>query len=125
MIVPRTSVRPSSISGLGLFAEEPIPAGSVVWMHHDAVDIRLDEGKWTDLPDHVRNRLLRHSWVCRQTGIRWGSLDDDHRMNHSDDPNTECIGAIVVASRDILPGDEITADYREFHDGDIWEGNEP
>lgn len=123
MIIPRTSVKPSSISGLGLFSEEHIPSGTVVWMHHDAVDIRVDEGNWTDLPEHVVNRLLRGSWVCKRTGTRWTALDDDSRINHSEDPNIRYLNGRMIAVRDIAVGEEITADYREFHEGDIWEGN--
>jgi SET domain-containing protein len=122
MVVPKTSVRPSGIHGLGLFAEEEIPAGGVVWRFHPAVDIPMDESLWSDLPTHVRNRLLRGSWVSRG-GVRWGSLDDDCRMNHSDEPNIRMEGDTMVAARDIEVGEEITCRYGDFHQGDPWEGS--
>ena len=35
-------------------------------------------------------------------------------MNHSDDPNTECI-VDTIATRDIAEGEELLCDYRQFH----------
>lgn len=124
MIIPKTCVKPSTISGLGLFADEKIKAGSLVWQHHSAVDILIEPKTWIDMPEHVMKNLLRKSWLCNETGRRWCSLDDDYRINHSENPNIICIeGGDMVAARDIEVGEEITADYRDFHEGDIWEGN--
>ena len=42
------------------------------------------------------------------------TVDHDHHMNHSDEPNTLLRNGYAVARRNIRKGEEITNDYREF-----------
>ena len=42
------------------------------------------------------------------------TVDNDHYINHSDDPNTYLHNGYAIAKVDIPKGREITNDYREF-----------
>jgi SET domain-containing protein len=42
------------------------------------------------------------------------SADDDRFTNHSGTPNTKYCGEYSIAVRDILPDEEITANYGEY-----------
>lgn len=45
--------------------------------------------------------------------------DDARFINHSETPNLLCyLDDFVVAARDIEAGEELTENYREFHDGE-------
>jgi len=43
MILVRTYLAPSSIDGLGLFAAEDIPKGTITWEFYSEIDIVLEE----------------------------------------------------------------------------------
>ena len=42
MLRVRTYLAPSAIEGIGLFAEEPIPRGTLIWKHDDRFDLSYD-----------------------------------------------------------------------------------
>jgi hypothetical protein len=116
MLLVKTSVRQSPIHGLGLFAEEFIPAGKTLWRFDPLLDRLIPESALAEYPEDVVAFLDIYSEYFPELGILVLSGDNDRYTNHSDDPNTEVIlpngpEALVRALRDIHPGDEITCDY--------------
>jgi uncharacterized protein len=118
-----TVVAPSSIQGVGLFAAEPITAGTVIWEFTEGVDWRIPVAEFERFPDPYRSWLLRY--VYREpTGCYVLCGDNGKFMNHSFDPNCDDVdGPYTVAKRDIAEGEELTCDYRVF-DLDSVEGEE-
>jgi uncharacterized protein len=118
-----TVVAPSSIQGVGLFAAEPITAGTVIWEFTEGVDWRIPVAEFERFPDPSRSWLLRY--VYREpTGCYVLCGDNGKFMNHSFDPNCDDVdGPYTVAKRDIAEGEELTCDYRVF-DLDSVEGEE-
>lgn len=118
-----TVVAPSSIQGVGLFAAEPITAGTVIWEFTEGVDWRIPVAEFELFPDPYRSWLLRY--VYREpTGCYVLCGDNGKFMNHSFDPNCDDVdGPYTVAKRDIVEGEELTCDYRVF-DLDSVEGEE-
>jgi|SRR5690606_2060669 len=105
MLHPAITRRASAIQGLGLFATEFIPKGTVVWTQNEH-DARFTVEEFLGLPPEVQR--LCH--VYRDGFALAG--DGSEVMNHSCDPN--CAGPdddSLIAIRDILPGEEITYDY--------------
>lgn len=106
---------PSTIHGLGLFAVEPIPEGTVVWDYDPPIDQTIPVAK---LPEFT-------PWVRKYIGI-YGYREDDHIVlcgddaryfNHSKRPNCRSgKGTQTLALRDIRPGEELTDDYETFDD---------
>jgi SET domain-containing protein len=96
-------VQKSRIHGKGVFASRLLSRGSVI-------------GEY-DGP--VRKRNGRYVlWVEQHCGC-WIGIDGRNELrylNHSLIPNAEFRGTLLVATRDIHPGEEIT-----FHYGDEWE----
>lgn len=116
MLLVRTSIRQSPIHGLGLFAEEEIPAGTVLWRFEPLLDRLIRETDLAGLPDHLVDYIEVYSEYFPELGVLVLSGDNDRYTNHSDDPNTEVIlpngpEAHVRARRDIAAGEEITCDY--------------
>jgi hypothetical protein len=104
---PLAENRPTTAHGIGVFATGAIPAGATVAGFGGYV---VDRRELEALGESVRTHALQ--------------IDDDlflastppfspaDYVNHSCDPNCGIVGAVLlVAMRDIDPGDEICFDY--------------
>ena len=116
MLLVKTELRASSVHGLGVFAAEFIPAGTVVWEFQPDFDFRVSEESVATLPEIARAKLLHYS-------AKWGggyviSADDARFLNHSEDANLKTMDDpdCDVAIRDINIGEELFEDYTEFDD---------
>lgn len=116
MLLVKTEVRPSRIQGLGLFAAENIPAGTVLCRWDDRFAWTCTSVDLDALPTLARAHVERYGW--RDATGRWRlSVDDSRFWNHSRTPNTGANrdGAFTsVALRDIATGEELTEDYSAF-----------
>ena len=111
MTVP-TVLKMSPIHGIGVFAAEPIPKGSVTW-RLSPWDIQITDAELAQMHPAARESIRHHTYV--QDGKHVLCFDHGRFMNHSDDPNTEASSPEVnYATRDIAAGEELTADYRVF-----------
>jgi len=122
MILVRTKTGPSLIHGTGVYADEPIAAGVVVWRFMPGKDRAYTREEVEQLPEPRRSEILRlfHPYISKQTGRYITFGDDAGYINHSDAPN---LGTryedgveedINFAVRDISVGEELTIDYRTF-----------
>jgi SET domain-containing protein len=117
MLLVRTRLGPSPIHGLGLFAVDPIPAGTAVWRFTPGFDLDLEPATVDAQPQPFRDALLHYGWVDPGVDRYLLCCDDVRFMNHSDTPNVrprfegDPRGA-DVAIRDIAAGEELTIDYR-------------
>lgn len=136
MLVVRTYLGPDSYGGTGLFADEDIAKGSIIWRFHDDFTevYSLDDYKQAIAGNTPKAGILkRHAYPSRF--IRNGQivhaflhdLDNGAYMNHSDAPSVGEIDApahplyderfnINVAMRDLKRGDELTNNYFSFDD---------
>lgn len=125
MLLVRTTLGPSSIHGIGLFAAEPILKGVVLWRYHPSVDRKLTEAELESLAPPCREQMRRYTY--REKGSRLYVLcgDDARFFNHAQEPN--CVDTddspegLTIAARDISAGEELTCDYSLF-DEDLREG---
>ncbi len=119
MLLVRTRVAPSPIHGLGLFAAEPIPAGTPVWRFQPGFDLAVSLAEFAGLPLPAQEHLRWFAYFDPARGAYIKSGDLCCYMNHADSPNTgsapESSGPVItVALRSIAPGEELTCDYRAF-----------
>jgi SET domain-containing protein len=119
MLLVKTKLDKSQIHGIGLFADEFIPGGSVIWEMNDTIDLSLSRNEIELLSDTSRDQVLKYSYLDRDSGRYVFCGDDARFFNHSDLPN--CIdvaegpnGGRTLARRDIYPGEELTCDYSLF-----------
>ena len=119
MLLVKTFVAPAGDKGLGLFADEPIPKGSVWWKHDINFDKVLTEEELLDLP-MVPYGIIKDRYAYLQRDGTWYLCVDDARfVNHSDNPNTDEVidvdcSIFDIALKDIAIGEEITCDYRKL-----------
>ncbi len=112
-----TRVGPSRIHGLGLFAVEAVPRGTVVWRLDPGFDLVLDEAAAAGLPAAARAQLDRYGYHDPVRGARVLCVDDARFFNHAEGANCGDSPAegpdVTIALRDVAAGDELTWDYRE------------
>jgi uncharacterized protein len=122
MLHVKTRLGTSPIHGTGLFADEFIPKGTVVWSYLEGFDARLPASIMEQLTEAARQQLLRYSAYDSETDRYELCADDARFFNHSDDPNTASVPTpegryVDIALRDIQVAEELTCDYRAFdHD---------
>ena len=98
--------------GDGVFATAPLPAGTIVWTQ-DPLDRIIAPGELERLPALLRGLVERYAYIDDR-GDHILCWDAGRLVNHSCAANLRGIGArVLVAARDIGPGEEITCDYAE------------
>lgn len=119
MLLISTYVAPSSIEGLGVFCDEYVPCGSLIWSLNPKFDIFVNETEVGALPPHMQVFLARYSYPhLDMPGYRVIDMDNGKFMNHSLNPNTDFrVFDKGYALTDMAPGDEITCNYHEFDPG--------
>lgn len=114
MLKVRTKIAPSNIHGIGLYAAEPIPKGTLVWEFSPGLDIRTNTNLLSLLPKVQADQLRTYGYnELEHPEVYYIPLDDTRFINHSDTPNLDCsVPEKSYAARDIAVGEELTEDYR-------------
>ncbi len=120
MLLVKTKITQSDISGIGLFADEFIPKDTCIWRFRKGFDIRADKDYPDTLPEPARSFFMKYASQNPKTLNYCLCSDDGRFFNHSDTPNTRHTKdpddeePLTIASRDIQAGEELTIDYREI-----------
>lgn len=118
MLLVNARVGRSTIHGFGLFAQEPIAAGTVVWRFNPGFDVVISAKRLSRFSDAARSQVEHYAFYLRDRQEFVLSMDDDRFTNHAEDPNTRGQAgdpfSETVAVRDIAQWEEITCSYREF-----------
>lgn len=111
MLKVKTTLGPSLIHGLGLFADEFIPKGTCIFEEDKYFTIKIPASEFDNLSE-LQQEFLHHFGYL-QKGVWHCSLDNDRFLNHSDTPNTYESNNCTIASQDIMRGEEITLNYED------------
>jgi len=112
MLLVKTYLDKSAIHGLGVFAAERIRKETKIWRFVYGFDQVYTPKQFSRLPKQAKDYIRFYGY--RVDGEILFTADNDHHINHSDDPNTYLHNGYTIARRDIPKGVEITNDYREF-----------
>lgn len=118
MLLVKTYVAASAIQGIGVFAVEPIAAGTVIWRFNPDFDRHVPVEAYENAPPYLRDLLDRYSYPDPDNpSVLVYEVDNGRFMNHSATPNSDFsdLGG-ARAIRDIAAGEEITCNYGDFHD---------
>ena len=91
MLLIKTKIDKSNIHGIGLFAAQFIPKGTIVWKFVDDFDLRIEKDKLNDLSKPSREQALKYGYISRRTNKFIIPFDDSRFFNHSDTPNVGVI----------------------------------
>jgi hypothetical protein len=104
---PDASVASAGAKGVGVFATRPIPAGTTVAGFGGSV---IERAEFDSLEEAWRTHALQIDDRLYMVSVP-PFAPADH-VNHSCEPNCGIIGtSLLVALRDIDPGEEICFDY--------------
>lgn len=120
----------SKIHGIGLIAQEFIPAGTRIWEFREGFDLKLTLEQVKALSPVSRAQVLWYAFRDIQNQVFVLSMDDDRFTNHADHPNTIDVAFPTyasIATSGIEAGQEITWDYRpwggfdhQLHPGELF-----
>ncbi|MDD1757468.1 MAG: SET domain-containing protein [Methanotrichaceae archaeon] len=124
MYLMKTYINESSIEGNGIFAEDAIPRGTIVYFY-SREDEFLSRDELESLPKDKKDQIQKYgvedefgNW--RLTGL-WNSRVD---VNHSCDANILSLWVegmyCDIAVKNIKADEEITVDYRIFFSSFPW-----
>ena len=115
----KTYIDKSNISGIGLFAVEYIPIGTITWKFKLGFDLLLDHPSIYD--DEILRKYIEKYAYYEPNFKKYVLCSDNARfMNHSDNPNTigsydcDSMGGCDISIRDIKPNEELTCNYYLF-----------
>ena len=115
MFLIRTSIQPSAIHGNGVFANEDIPAGTIIWRFEPLFDFSISDEQLNGMPDAFLEYIDMYAYRSSDLDGRLLLLCDHAKfLNHSDAPNTAERPLQSIACKDIFKGEEITCDYGKF-----------
>lgn len=116
MLYVKTQLKKSEISGIGLFADEMIPKGTVVWEFNPFIDILLSKEEVESLSKPAQEQIYKYGFLDTKSNKYMLCGDDARFFNHSIDNNCDDSQInITIAKRNIMPGEELTVNYKEFY----------
>jgi SET domain-containing protein len=118
MLLFKTYIKESAIpnAGMGCFAAEFIPKGSMLWFFNSEIDRLITPAQFATFTELEKDFLSMYCYM--QRGDYYLCVDNGRFFNHSAAPNTfeSPSEQATFAAVDIQVGDEITSDYAKFGD---------
>lgn len=116
MMTVKTYIAPSGIQGNGLYADEPIKKGQVIWKYVTPFDIEITVEEVKKLPQIAQDYIERYGYDHHdKPGVLILDGDSGRYMNHSFTPNTDfTVPEQGTALKDIAVGEEMTCNYADF-----------
>jgi hypothetical protein len=114
VIHPATELRRADARiGYGVFATQPIPRGTITWVH-DALDRTFSARELAQLPSSLRAAVERFSYLAGPETyvVCW---DFARYSNHSCRPATRTLHDFDIAVRDVPVGGELTIEYAQVN----------
>jgi len=121
MLQVQTYLDKSPINGIGLYAKNDIPKGTIIWKFTNGLDRPYTTRSLIGM-DELEKAFLE-KYCFRYHGKLYLCVDDARFMNHSEYPNCNDVGddkikgsdiGYTMANRNIKAGEELTCDYRGF-----------
>jgi uncharacterized protein len=115
MLLINTTLKKSLKHGIGLFADQFIPKGTMTWKYHPNFDPSFTRKEVAKMPKPGQKQLWNyHFYDKKQDRYVW-CLDDLRFINHDEKrPNIHSTLYRDVALRDIKKGEELLCDYCGF-----------
>ena len=66
MLFVKTKVLPSNIHGLGLFADQFVPKGTIIWKFTPGFDLKFTKEQIERFPKEVREYMGTYCWLSKK-----------------------------------------------------------
>ena len=118
MLHIKYKLKESSLHGIGLFADEKIEKGLVVYTASPLLDVNITRAQFASLEENEKKEVGYWGFWNEPNNVWHVDFDVSKFINHSFQPtvtqDSNHQDAYLVATRDIEPGDELTQNYLEF-----------
>ena len=123
MIVVKTKLDRSLISGIGLFANQDILKGDLIWKMTSISVLKITSTTYEKLSQTEKDFIIQKDYYwLDDDGNYLIPIDDSRFVNHSKAPNIISLDEnSSVASRDIKQNEELTIDYKTLIPKELWE----
>lgn len=117
MIHIKYKILPSKVHGVGLFADQDILSGQLIYTPNPLLDVNLTQAEFATLSDSEKNEVEYYGYLHPKTNKLHVAFEQIRILNHSDtNPNvTQDEDMVMVAKRDIKSGEELFQDYIEIY----------
>lgn len=117
MLLVRTKLGLSRLDGIGLFAAQFIPVGTVTWKYVPGLDKTYTGRDMARMSSFSREQFLKYSYYDKRISKFVLCFDDQRFINHDSlNPNILSTPRMDVAARDINEGEELTCNYNHYED---------
>ena len=115
MIRVKTKLDQSSVHGIGLFADQFIPKGTITWEYYPLFDTAFSEEEIAQMSEPAKKQFFHYAFLDKEVGKYVLCFDDQRFINHSS-KNYNIVSSPHqdMAVRDIQPGEELLCDYNKF-----------
>jgi SET domain-containing protein len=115
MLTVKTILKETEGKGIGLFAAENLPAGTIWWKDDRTFNRIVSEEELNAYPKIAQDFVTTYGFMLMGTKNWYVCMDNARFTNHSISPNSaQTDDGDYFATREIQIGEEITCDYREF-----------
>lgn len=118
MIHIKYKIKESKNHGIGLFADQNIKTGDLIYTPSPLLDVDITETEFRSLSDKEQKEVMYYGYFNKKT-CQWHVAFDMIRiLNHGvgDGPNvTQDEDMIMTAKMDIAKGEELLQDYDEIY----------
>jgi SET domain-containing protein len=122
MLLIKTKIDKSLISGIGLFADEDIKKGDIIWRMSSISVFRITPKDYNSLSQIEQDFIQEkdYFWIDEHDNYMI-PIDDSRFINHSCSPNIiDLDDNTCVASKDIKREEELTIDYKTLVPKEQW-----
>lgn len=119
MLLVKTKIGRSKIHGIGLFADQFIPKGTVTWKYDPEFDVGFSQKEIDSMPQLQKDYMLYYCYLDKKVKKYILCADNQKFINHSNKKEGINISSTPredVAARDIEAGEELLCDYNLFDD---------
>jgi SET domain-containing protein len=111
-------LKASELHGVGLFANEDIKSGQLIYTASPLLDLNITQDQFDSLAQKEKDEILWWGFFDQPSQMWHVDFDVSKFINHSYDATAtqdqSHDEAYLVASRDIRSGEELTQNYLEF-----------
>lgn len=118
MIHIHYKLKTSDLHGVGLFADQTIKKGTLVYTASPLLDLNIPQEQFDSLDQKEKDEILWWGFFDQPSHMWHVDFDASKFINHSDNATVtqgaDHDEAYLVATRDTQPGEELTQNYLEF-----------
>lgn len=104
--------------GIGLFADENLKKGDVVYTASPLLDVNISQQQFDSLDEKEKKEIKWWGFFDKQSQMWHVDFDVSKFINHSFEPtvtqDSAHSEAYLVTTRDVSKGEELTQNYLEF-----------